>query len=113
MYCMQEASSRPGPLWSAGPYRMLMVLLLGAALLAIGFLNSSVWSDVVALGMVEGLTEFLPVSSTAHLLISAKLLGFEENIGGTFELFIQLGAILAVVGYYARDLIAQARALPS
>jgi len=89
------------------------MLVVGAALLIVGFLGSSAWGSVVALGLVEGLTEFLPISSTAHLLISAKLLGFQENIGGTFEVFIQLGAILAVVGYYARDLTTQARALPT
>jgi undecaprenyl-diphosphatase len=110
---MQKASSRPHSLLSVWPYRMLVLLTIGAALLIVGFLGPSAWGGVVALGLVEGLTEFLPISSTAHLLIGAKLLGFHENIGGTFEIFIQLGAILAVVGYYARDLIAQARALPS
>jgi len=110
---MQEASSRPNPLSSAWPYRMLVLLIVGAVLLVVVFLGSPTWGRVVALGLVEGLTEFLPISSTAHLLISAKLLGFQENIGGTFEVFIQLGAILAVVGYYARDLIAQARTLPT
>lgn len=110
---MQKASSPPKRLLSAWPYRMLFLLIAGVAILLVGFLGSSTWSSVVALGFIEGLTEFLPISSTAHLLISAKLLGFHENIGGTFEIFIQLGAILAVVGYYARDLIAQARALPT
>ena len=70
------------------------------------------WLDVVLLGIVEGLTEFLPISSTAHLLIVANLLGFRNDAGGTFEIFIQIGAILAVLGFYARDLLAQARALP-
>lgn len=71
------------------------------------------WWQVVTLGVVEGITEFLPISSTAHLLITAKLLNFEGSIGGTFEIFIQLGAILAVVIYYARDLLGQARAIPT
>jgi len=110
---MQKASSPPNPLLSAWPYRMLILLTIGATLLLVGFLGSSTWASVVVLGFVEGLTEFLPISSTAHLLISARLLGFRDNIGGTFEIFIQLGAILAVIGYYARDLIAQARALPT
>lgn len=110
---MQEASSQSNRLPSTWPYRMLVFLVIGAALLLVGFLNSSTWGSVVALGLVEGLTEFLPISSTAHLLVSARLLGFQQNIGGTFEVFIQLGAILAVVGYYARDLTAQARALPT
>lgn len=54
------------------------------------------------LGLIEGLTEFLPVSSTAHLLISEKLMGFSDP-GGNFTVMIQLGAILAVVVlYFAR-----------
>jgi len=51
------------------------------------------------LGVVEGLTEFLPISSTAHLLIAERLLGFQDP-GGTFTVMIQLGAILAVVWLY-------------
>ncbi len=70
------------------------------------------WWQAIVLGIVEGLTEFLPISSTGHLLIAARLLHFEGSLGGTFEIFIQLGAILAVLGYYARDLLSQARDLP-
>jgi undecaprenyl-diphosphatase len=70
------------------------------------------WLQVLILGIVEGLTEFLPISSTAHLLIAGRLIGFQGSEGGSFEIAIQLGVVLAVVGYYARDLAAQARALP-
>src|SRR5206468_7905064 len=42
----------------------------------------------------------------------SPLLGFREDLGGTFEIFIQFGAVLAVIGFYAGDLLAQARALP-
>lgn len=52
------------------------------------------------LGMLEGLTEFLPVSSTGHLLLAGHFLGFESK-GKTFEVVIQLGAILALFSVYA------------
>lgn len=65
------------------------------------------------LGIVEGLTEFLPVSSTGHLLLLGHFLGFDSP-GRTFEVLIQLGAILAIVVVYfhrlwqlARDAVAR------
>jgi len=88
----------------------MLPFLIGCAIVLILMLVlAPSWGIVVILGIVEGLTEFLPISSTAHLLIVGDLLGFQNNIGGTFEIFIQLGAILAVVAYYASDLRAQAR----
>ena len=54
------------------------------------------------MGLIEGLTEFIPVSSTGHLLLVAHFLGFEQE--KTFEVVIQLGAILAIVALYAAKL---------
>lgn len=56
------------------------------------------------LGIVEGLTEFLPVSSTGHMIIVGEFLGFTGNTASTFEVVIQLGSILAVVVVFWRRL---------
>lgn len=55
--------------------------------------------DAFVLGLIEGLTEFIPVSSTGHLLLAGQLLGFHST-GNTFEVLIQLGAVLAVLSVY-------------
>ncbi len=66
----------------------------------------------VLLGVVQGLTEFLPVSSTAHLLIGGRLLGFDDP-GGVFTVMIQLGSILAVMWLYRVKIVKTVAGLPS
>jgi undecaprenyl-diphosphatase len=60
---------------------------------------------VVILGIVEGATEFIPVSSTGHLILVGDWLGFTGPIANTFHVFIQLGAILAIVWLYRKTFI--------
>ena len=59
-------------------------------------MSLSAISQSVVLGIVEGLTEFLPVSSTAHLVLSKQLIAFKAIDDNLFEIFIQIGAILAI-----------------
>jgi len=61
--------------------------------------------SALLMGVVEGLTEFLPISSTGHLILLGTLIGFEGPPGKAFEISIQLGAILAVVFIYWRKLL--------
>lgn len=60
--------------------------------------------DSAILGAVEGLTEFLPVSSSGHLILMRDLLGVNTSGGLTFDAILQLGAILAVFIYFRRDI---------
>src|SRR5437016_13904009 len=64
------------------------------------------------LGVVQGLTEFLPVSSTAHLLIGNRLIGYEDP-GGVFTVMIQLGSILAIMWLYREKIVRVVASLPS
>lgn len=66
--------------------------------------NVNTYIIAAILGLIEGLTEFLPVSSTGHLIVFADLLGFQGPPGKTFEVMIQLGAILALLLIYFRKL---------
>jgi len=59
---------------------------------------------IIILGIVEGVTEFLPVSSTGHLILASALLGYDAETWKVFNVVIQLGAILAIVVLYWRTL---------
>ncbi|MBU3650161.1 MAG: undecaprenyl-diphosphate phosphatase [Limnohabitans sp.] len=64
------------------------------------------------MGVVEGLTEFLPISSTGHLILAGALLGFQDEKAKVFEIAIQTGAIFAVILVYAQKILAVLRGLP-
>lgn len=68
--------------------------------------------SALVLGLIEGLTEFVPVSSTAHVLLAGHFLGFESP-GNTFAVLIQLGAILAILSVYFAKLLNIALSLPT
>ena len=70
------------------------------------------WLAAIILDLVEGLTEFIPVSSTGHLLLAEKALGLEGQAWDTFAVLIQLGAILAVVALYFQRLFGVLLAAP-
>jgi undecaprenyl-diphosphatase len=69
----------------------------------------SEWLKVVILGIVEGVTEFLPISSTGHLIVVSALIDFHSSLRVTFDIFIQVGTVFAVLAVYQEELRRQAR----
>jgi undecaprenyl-diphosphatase len=76
-------------------------------------MDESTLISALVMGVVEGLTEFIPVSSTGHLILLGDLLGFQGPPGRLFEVVIQLGAILAVCVVYFQRLLNIVVSLPS
>ena len=76
-------------------------------------MDAALLLKALVLGVVEGLTEFLPVSSTGHLILAADLLGFDGEKAKTFNLAIQTGAMLAVVWEYRAKFLGVAAGLAS
>ena len=62
--------------------------------------------QAILLGIIEGLTEFLPISSTGHLIVAERYLSFHDD-AKIFTVVIQFGAIVAVIWYYRHDLVAR------
>lgn len=78
-------------------------------------MNPATWPELLKtaiLGLVEGATEFIPVSSTGHLIIAGDWLEYTGEHAKTFEIFIQLGAILAIAWLYRSTLLRVLRGLP-
>lgn len=109
----------PRPAAAAHPFSGL-TLLIGAIagliavslLLMLGGDQASALGRAALLGVLQGLTEFLPVSSTAHLLLGAEAIGYDDP-GGAFTVMIQLGSILAVMWLYRQRIIDVITGLPS
>lgn len=75
-------------------------------------MDSALLLKAFILGIVEGLTEFLPISSTGHLIVVGSLLNFNDERGKLFEIVIQSAAILAVMWEYRAKIYSVARGLP-
>ena len=75
-------------------------------------LDFSLLAKAAVLGLVEGLTEFLPISSTGHLILAGALLGFDDEKAKVFDIAIQTGAIFAVIIVYWQKIASTVVALP-
>ena len=73
----------------------------------------ALWIKAAILGVVEGLTEFLPISSTGHLILAGALLGFDDERAKVFDIAIQTGAIFAVILVYWQKIRSTLLALPT
>ncbi len=99
---MQQVGTtvRPTPREDIATLGLLLFLIIGAVGLAL--LLPLDYRIPVTLGIVQGLSEFLPISSSAHLILVPRLLGWADP-GLTFDVALHVGTLLAVVGYFWRD----------
>lgn len=90
------------------------VAAAGSEAAAAGGVGELGWFEATVLGIVEGLTEFLPVSSTGHLIVAQRMLGLPEgDTSNTFAIGIQIGAITAILVLYWRRLLDAMRTVAS
>lgn len=69
-----------------------------------GTVRAVTWLQALVLGLIQGITEFLPISSSAHLILAPYLLGWHDQ-GLTFDIVVNAGTLLAVMVYFRRDLL--------
>src|SRR5262245_26339310 len=74
---------------------------------------TNIWIVALILGIVEGFTEYLPISSTGHLIVVSHALGFTGAMADDFAIFIQFGAIISVLVLYRERLWGVVRGLPN
>jgi len=61
------------------------------------------WYQIVFLALIQGLTEFLPISSSAHLILPAQLFNWQDQ-GLAFDVAVHVGTLVAIVGYFRKDI---------
>ncbi len=89
------------------PHQLLVQLLLRT------YVDIALLIKATLMGLVEGLTEFLPISSTGHLILAGALLGFDDDKAKVFDIAIQTGAIFAVILVYWQKIRDTIEALPT
>ena len=77
------------------------------------FVDITLYLQAVVMGLVEGLTEFLPISSTGHLIVTGSLIGFHDEKAKVFDIAIQTGAIFAVILVYWQRIAETLRGMTS
>ncbi|NOK59197.1 MAG: hypothetical protein GFH27_549283n342 [Chloroflexi bacterium AL-W] len=111
---MQDTSTRVTFASFVTRTRLMMIFCLGVTITVCLFLAWLGYSQSVVLGVVQGLGEFLPISSSAHLLLVPWFFGWQDSVIGTltFDVALHLGTLIAIVAYFWRDWLDLLRAIP-
>src|SRR5215475_8828874 len=115
---MQKPSAAPAlgrpasPMrWRAIAYTPLLAILILIVVFGVILLLPLRYRIAVTLGLVQGLSEFLPISSSAHLILTPWFFGWPDP-GLTFDVALHVGTLVAVIIYFWRDWVALLRAAP-